>query len=104
MIIRTTKVKHQGSWFTKSTNGSYISVVKPKSSTPVSNLFSALKEDNGNYMDELVHDTMKKVEALLVVESPDQGATNSDSLLAAARATNSDSIIEPVIQVCFLEA
>ncbi|GJS26533.1 hypothetical protein Tco_0487153 [Tanacetum coccineum] len=36
-------------------------VVKQKSSTPVSNPFSALGEDNGNVMDDLVADTRKKV-------------------------------------------
>ncbi|GKF29304.1 hypothetical protein Tco_0095646, partial [Tanacetum coccineum] len=37
-------------------------VVKPKSSTPVSNPFSAHEEDNGNSMDDLVNDIRKKVE------------------------------------------
>ncbi|GJY42634.1 hypothetical protein Tco_0430847, partial [Tanacetum coccineum] len=44
-------------------DGSYRPVVKLKSSTPVSNLFSAFEEDNCNSMDDLVDDTRKKVEA-----------------------------------------
>ncbi|GKB05977.1 hypothetical protein Tco_0834210 [Tanacetum coccineum] len=47
----------------KTTNGSYRPVVKPKSSTLVSNSFSALDEDNDNSMDDLVDDTRKKVKA-----------------------------------------
>ncbi|GKD61012.1 hypothetical protein Tco_1298521, partial [Tanacetum coccineum] len=41
--------KRQSSEFNKSTNGSYRLVVKPKSCTLVSNPFSALEGDNGNY-------------------------------------------------------
>nr|GEU85643.1 hypothetical protein [Tanacetum cinerariifolium] len=37
---------------------------KPKSSSIVSNPFSVLEEDNGNYMDDLIDDIRKKVEAL----------------------------------------
>ncbi|GKD35588.1 hypothetical protein Tco_1251097 [Tanacetum coccineum] len=51
------------SGFNKSTNGSYKPVVKPKSSTPVSNLFSTLEEDNDNSIDDMVDDTRKKVVA-----------------------------------------
>ncbi|PWA67085.1 zinc knuckle CX2CX4HX4C [Artemisia annua] len=54
------KGKCQSSGLNKSTNGSYRSVVKPKSSTAVSNPFSALEDDNGNSMDDLVDDTRKK--------------------------------------------
>ncbi|GJZ68081.1 phosphonates import ATP-binding protein like protein [Tanacetum coccineum] len=46
--------KRQGSRFNKSTNGSYRPVVKSTSSTPISNPFSALEEDNGNFIDDLV--------------------------------------------------
>ncbi|GKA58828.1 zinc knuckle CX2CX4HX4C containing protein [Tanacetum coccineum] len=56
--------KRQASGFNKTTNGSYRPVVKPKSSTPVSNPFSALEEDNGNYMDDLIDVIRKKVEDL----------------------------------------
>ncbi|GJU67156.1 hypothetical protein Tco_1253415 [Tanacetum coccineum] len=49
------------SGFNKSTNGSYKPVVKPKSSTPVLNPFSALEEDNDNSIDDMVDDTRKKV-------------------------------------------
>ncbi|GKE60562.1 hypothetical protein Tco_1510929 [Tanacetum coccineum] len=55
--------KHQGSEFDKSTNGFYRSIVKPKSSTLVSNSFYALEEDSGNSMDDLVNDTKKKIKA-----------------------------------------
>ncbi|GJY73408.1 hypothetical protein Tco_0477839 [Tanacetum coccineum] len=57
------QVKHQGSGFTKSTNGSYRLVVKPNAITPVSNVFFDLEEDNEKPMDDLVADTRKKVEA-----------------------------------------
>ncbi|GJV68483.1 hypothetical protein Tco_1483992 [Tanacetum coccineum] len=40
-----------------------ILVVKPKSTTLVSISFSSLEEDHGNYVDDLVDDTRKKVEA-----------------------------------------
>ncbi|GKD82189.1 phosphonates import ATP-binding protein like protein [Tanacetum coccineum] len=53
----------EGSASNKPTNGSYRQVVKPKSNTLVSNSFSALEEDNGNFMDELADDTRKKVKA-----------------------------------------
>ncbi|GJT11592.1 hypothetical protein Tco_0858634 [Tanacetum coccineum] len=55
--------KRQGSRFAKPTNDSYKPIVKPKSSSLVSNPFSALKEDNGNSIDDLVDDTRKKVVA-----------------------------------------
>nr|GEZ59150.1 hypothetical protein [Tanacetum cinerariifolium] len=57
--------KRQVSGFNKSTNRSYRAVVKPKSSTPVSNPFSTLEEENCYTMDDLVDDRRKKVEALL---------------------------------------
>nr|GEV92220.1 hypothetical protein [Tanacetum cinerariifolium] len=38
-------------------------VVKPKSTTLIFISFSNLEEDHGNYMDDLVDDTRKKVEA-----------------------------------------
>ncbi|GKC52661.1 hypothetical protein Tco_1075406 [Tanacetum coccineum] len=47
----------------KPTNGPNSSVVKPESSIPVSNSFSTLEEDNDNFMDDLVDDTRKNVEA-----------------------------------------
>ncbi|GJS06495.1 hypothetical protein Tco_0363291 [Tanacetum coccineum] len=47
------------------TNGSYRSFVKTKSSTPVFNLLSTLKEDNDYSMDDLFNDRRKKVELLL---------------------------------------
>ncbi|GJZ60777.1 zinc knuckle CX2CX4HX4C containing protein [Tanacetum coccineum] len=53
--------KRQGSGFTKSNNDSYRPVMKPKSSTPVSNSFSTLEEYNGNSMDDLADDTRKKL-------------------------------------------
>nr|GFA76549.1 zinc knuckle CX2CX4HX4C [Tanacetum cinerariifolium] len=40
-----------------------VPVVKPKSSTPVCNPFSAFEEDNGNSIDDLVDDTRKKLGA-----------------------------------------
>ncbi|GKA18964.1 zinc knuckle CX2CX4HX4C containing protein [Tanacetum coccineum] len=55
--------KHQGSKSNKPINGSYRLVVKPKSTTLVSISFSSLEEDHGNYVDDLVDDTRKKVEA-----------------------------------------
>nr|GFA50052.1 hypothetical protein [Tanacetum cinerariifolium] len=55
--------KRQGSRLNKSTNGSYSRVVKPKSTTPVSNSFSLLEENNGDSMDDLVDNTWKKVKA-----------------------------------------
>ncbi|GJX55814.1 hypothetical protein Tco_0285711 [Tanacetum coccineum] len=55
--------KRQGSESNKPINGSYRLVVKPKSTTLVSISFSILEEDHGNYVDDLVDDTRKKVEA-----------------------------------------
>ncbi|GJU78768.1 hypothetical protein Tco_1275838 [Tanacetum coccineum] len=49
----------------KPTNGSNRSVVKSESSIPVSISFSTLEEDNDNFMDDLVDDTRKNVEAPL---------------------------------------
>ncbi|GJY61442.1 hypothetical protein Tco_0462099 [Tanacetum coccineum] len=52
-VKRNSKWESQGSEFNKYTNRSFKPVVKPKSSTPVSNLFSALEEDNDNSIDDM---------------------------------------------------
>ncbi|GKE55143.1 hypothetical protein Tco_1490299, partial [Tanacetum coccineum] len=54
--------KRQGIGFNKPSNGSYRPVVKPQSNTSVSDMFSSLKEDNGSSIEDLVDDTLKKVE------------------------------------------